>query len=243
MSTNGLPVDPFLFAQQGDSDDNFIYTVPASGEVQPYTATATFTNGSGQAIQPTISIYSAQGNLLARVFPVEPVADGDSAEVTWMPPFGSAASTPSPSGATFVALTADLIWGATSGFYSIPSNDDGVKAVGTGLASTSIAEWEINLSATYTGLMGGAVTIKVLNLDTQPHFGVINWATVQELGTSNRQKLPVNPSATLAASTSTLLPFGASTLPNTLLTIDGSGNATWTATGNYALTASIIVSN
>ena len=51
---------------------------------------------SGQAVQPTISIYSAEGNLLARVFPVGSIADGDTAEVTWMPPFGSAAVSSTP---------------------------------------------------------------------------------------------------------------------------------------------------
>lgn len=98
VSANESPVPPFEFSQTGDFQDSFTYTVPASGEVQPYTATATFANSSGQAIQPTISLYSAQGNLLARVYPADDVADGDTDECTWMPPFGSAASTPSPSG-------------------------------------------------------------------------------------------------------------------------------------------------
>src|SRR5207244_2398876 len=62
------------------------YSVPGAGEVQPQTATATFTNGSGQAILPALRIKSASGNLLALVFPQDKtIAAGQSAEVTWAP--------------------------------------------------------------------------------------------------------------------------------------------------------------
>ena len=94
MSANATPVPPFEFSQKGTFDAPYTYEVPASGEVQPYSATATWDGtGAGGAFQPTISIYSANVNLLARVFPEGvTMQPGDVAEVTFIPPFGSAAS-------------------------------------------------------------------------------------------------------------------------------------------------------
>lgn len=84
-------VPPFLFAQGGTFAAPFEYEVPASGEVQPYTASATYTNASGQAILPALRLKSASGNLLALTFPVgQTIADGSASEVTFVPPFGSA---------------------------------------------------------------------------------------------------------------------------------------------------------
>jgi len=92
-------VPPFLWADSGDFDSPKVYEVPGAGEVQPYTATATFTNNSGQAILPALRIKSDTGNLLSLTFPVgQTVADGDSQEVTFVPPFGSAGSAASSTG-------------------------------------------------------------------------------------------------------------------------------------------------
>lgn len=97
-------VPPFLFGDEGDFASPYEYTVPGSGEVQPYTATATYNNASGQAILPALRIKSASGNLLSLTFPVgETIADGDSAEVTFVPPFGSAGGSSTP--ATPTTLT------------------------------------------------------------------------------------------------------------------------------------------
>ncbi len=92
-------VPPFLFAKQGDNPSPFAYTVPGSGEVQPYTATATYTNASGQAILPALRIKSRSGNLLALVFPSTTIANGSASEVSFVPPFGSAASSAAPASA------------------------------------------------------------------------------------------------------------------------------------------------
>jgi len=86
-------VPPFLWSESGDFDSPVEYTVPGSGEVQPYTATATYTNASGQAILPALRLKSQSGNLLALTFPQgETIADGSASEVTFVPPFGSAGS-------------------------------------------------------------------------------------------------------------------------------------------------------
>lgn len=90
-------VPPFLWADSGDFDSPKVYEVPGAGEVQPYTATATFTNNSGQAILPALRIKSDTGNLLSLTFPVgQTIADGDSQEVTFVPPFGSAQGSATP---------------------------------------------------------------------------------------------------------------------------------------------------
>lgn len=84
-------VPPFLWADAGTFASPKTYTVPGSGEVQPYTATATYVNASGQAILPALRLKSSSGNLLALVFPSATIADSTSAEVSFVPPFGSAA--------------------------------------------------------------------------------------------------------------------------------------------------------
>lgn len=90
-------VPPFLWSDAGTFDSPKQYTVPGAGEVQPYTATATYTNASGQAILPALRIKSAEGALLSLTFPVgSTIAAGASSEVTFVPPFGSAQGTSTP---------------------------------------------------------------------------------------------------------------------------------------------------
>lgn len=199
MSANGNPVDPFEFAQQGDFTDNFTYTVPASGEVQPYTATATFTNNSGQAIQPTISIYSAQGNLLSRTFPAEPVADGDNAEVTWMPPFGSAASSPSPSGSGIQfdtdneggwleVTTNDQIPTGAFGGYSTVFNDN-AGSLGSGNNGVWIQSQDSNILLESdnhdVSLVAGTIPLTASNLVSVQSGGDVNLTATHAFRVTN----------------------------------------------------------
>ena len=88
-------VPPFLWADAGNFSSPHTYTVPGAGEVQPYTSTATYVNGSAQAILPALRIKSQSGNLLALVFPADTIAAGSSSEVSFVPPFGSAATSSS----------------------------------------------------------------------------------------------------------------------------------------------------
>lgn len=108
-------VPPFLYAKAGDNDSPFAYVVPGAGEVQPYTATATYTNASGQAIIPALRIKSQSGNLLALVFPGDTIADGSSAEVSFVPPFGSAASSPAPAASGPNVQMATVVGGSAEG--------------------------------------------------------------------------------------------------------------------------------
>src|SRR5439155_6507641 len=84
-------VPPFLWSDAGTFPSPKTYKVPGAGEVQPYTATATYVNASGQAILPALRIKSAEGALLSLTFPVgSTIANGASSEVTFVPAFGSA---------------------------------------------------------------------------------------------------------------------------------------------------------
>ena len=77
---------PYLFGQQGSQPAPFEYDVPASLEVVPTAATATFdgTGASGDFLA-CLSFYSQAGNLLSRVFPTAKVTAGDVAQVSYAP--------------------------------------------------------------------------------------------------------------------------------------------------------------
>src|SRR5437868_5124762 len=153
-------VPPFLWSDAGDFDSPKEYTVPGAGEVQPYTATATYVNASGQAILPALRIKSAEGALLSLTFPVgSTIANGASSEVTFVPPFGSAqGSSPAPPTttglpwafmqrtsvlvpnfvATQTAVDFDLALGSVSGFTSDAAIFTVGAALGGGIHGISI---------------------------------------------------------------------------------------------------------
>jgi hypothetical protein len=84
-------VPPFLWQDTGTFAVPKTYTVPGAGEVQPYTAHATFDGtGASGTFRPCLTFYSQEGVVLGRYFPVETIAAGASAEVTYTPPFGTA---------------------------------------------------------------------------------------------------------------------------------------------------------
>jgi hypothetical protein len=99
-------VPPYLFEAPGDHDAPFTFTVPASLEVQPYTAHATFdgTNASGD-FRPCLTFYSSDGVRLGRYFPANVVTAGDVQEVTFTPPFGTAAVSSSSGGGGITDIT------------------------------------------------------------------------------------------------------------------------------------------
>jgi hypothetical protein len=90
--SSGATVPPYLFEAPGNHPAPYTFSVAASLEVQPYTAHAIFdgTNASGD-FRPCLTFYSADGVRLGRYFPATVVTAGDVAEVTYTPPFGSAA--------------------------------------------------------------------------------------------------------------------------------------------------------
>lgn len=85
-------VPPFLWSDTGTFAAPKTYTVPGSGEVMPYTAHATFDgSGAGATFRPCLTFYSQEGVVLGRYFPSDTIAAGATAEVTYTPPFGTAA--------------------------------------------------------------------------------------------------------------------------------------------------------
>jgi hypothetical protein len=96
-------VPPYLFEAPGTHDAPFTFAVPASLEVMPYTAHATFdgTGASGD-FRPCLTFYGVDGVVLGRYFPANVVTAGDVQEVTYTPPFGTAAVSPSSGGVTTI---------------------------------------------------------------------------------------------------------------------------------------------
>jgi hypothetical protein len=99
LSANPNTVPPYVFEQKGTFPAPFTYPVPASLEVRPDTATARF-DGSGASgnFLACLTFYGTDGERLGRWFNPTVLAPGDVAEVTYTPPFGSAATNAAPSG-------------------------------------------------------------------------------------------------------------------------------------------------
>src|SRR5437763_1850971 len=161
-------VPPFLWSDAGTFPAPKRYTVPGAGEVMPYTATATYTNASGQAILPALRIKSAEGALLALTFPVgQTIADGASSEVTFVPPCGSAGSAAAAAGFTpkiayagdgFDVITvlagtnADIDWFTfvnPEGYYSATAGANGYVSLDVPSTAPTTAQYYVtaNISA------------------------------------------------------------------------------------------------
>lgn len=97
MSSTAITIPPYVFEQQGTFTAPFTYTIPATLEIRPDTATATF-DGTGAAgdFLACLTFYSPEGSRLCRMFNPNAVTAGDVAEVTFVPPFGAAATNPTP---------------------------------------------------------------------------------------------------------------------------------------------------
>jgi hypothetical protein len=80
--------DPYLFAQDGEKEAPYSYTIPGALELFPSSITARYDgSGAATAFRPCVSIYAQSGELISRTFPSETVAAGDKAEVTFLPFF------------------------------------------------------------------------------------------------------------------------------------------------------------
>lgn len=102
MSDTGVSIPPYVFEQKGTFPAPYTFTVPGSLEIRPDTASAKFdgTGASGPFLA-CLTFISPDGARLCRMFNPNPVAQGDVAEVTYIPPFGAAASSASGSGIQF----------------------------------------------------------------------------------------------------------------------------------------------
>lgn len=129
MSTPGPTIPPYVFAQEGTYNAPFTFQVPATLEIRPDTASATFDGtGAGADFLACLTFYDSAGNRLCRMFNPSPVTAGDVAEVTYIPPFGAAAtSAPTPSGSGDLKLLyAFTITGSAQ--HSIDTDVDGPMA-------------------------------------------------------------------------------------------------------------------
>jgi hypothetical protein len=99
VSTTAPPVPPYVFEQKGTFPAPYTFDVPASLEVRPDTATAKFdgTNASGPFLA-CLTMVGSDGERLGRWFNPTILQPGDKAEVTYTPPFGSAATSAAPGG-------------------------------------------------------------------------------------------------------------------------------------------------
>lgn len=97
--SSGASVPPYVFTQKGTFDAPFPFDVPGSLEVRPDTAHAIFdgTGASGDFLA-CLTFIDSDGNVLARQFNPDGVKQGQVMEVTFIPPFGSAATSAAPSG-------------------------------------------------------------------------------------------------------------------------------------------------
>ncbi|HTR78226.1 MAG TPA: hypothetical protein VMH39_08955 [Gemmatimonadaceae bacterium] len=226
---------PWEWSENPSGSAPYTYTVPASLEVMPYTSTAVF-DGSGAAgdFVPTLSLYSQTGGLLARVFPSTKVTAGDTATVTWVPPFGSAASSPTPSGGnTFSSfMEVELGWAASG------SPGDSV-IVGLSLLYGDVLSGVTRyntMCVVLEGTAGGDITFAGTNADP-----VNTWfidevkGAFQDLASSTHQTFLNTPSQYVAPSTTSDFAFDnvghVGALVDTTTT-----PATWIADGRYACT-------
>lgn len=163
MSPSGT-VPPYLFSQEGTFDAPFIFSVPASLEVQPYTAHAIFdgTNASGD-FRPCLTFYSDSGVVLGRYFPATAMAQGDVNEVTYTPPFGTAA-----------------VDSGTGGISEITSTDGSVTVTDPFGPVTNLA---VLAGASKLELLGAnPVALTATNVGT-PSWSHISGATLVDLTT------------------------------------------------------------
>ena len=93
MSSTANSVPPYVFENKGTFPAPFTFSVPASLEVRPDTATARFdgTGASGNFLA-CLTFYGTDGERLGRWFNPTVLTPGQVAEVTYTPPFGSAAT-------------------------------------------------------------------------------------------------------------------------------------------------------
>lgn len=116
-------VPPYVFEQKGTFDAPFEFDVPASLEVRPETATAKFDGtGASGSFLACLTFYGSDGERLGRWFNPTVLAPGSKAEVTFTPPFGSAATNVTPSGVSGVF---EVIDGSTVP-VNAPANGNGV---------------------------------------------------------------------------------------------------------------------
>ena len=237
MSTTAS-VPPYLFSQEGTFDAPFTFEVPASLEVQPYTAHATF-DGSGASgdFRPCLTFYSASGVVLGRYFPAEVLHSGDVAEVTYTPPFGTAPVSPSPAGGATVDFGVILEM-----IHSGPLDFARVSQLGYLATIDPIPVGsEVFLTTAWTMPIGGPVTVTGVNPQATPLDFQIIEAMVQQVGATSRESLAGN-AVTIPGGGSANLTWDFTFGPNSLLDITTPDTPTIKAAGTYIVSVTVNVS-
>lgn len=162
---------PYLFSQQGTHADPFAYVVPASLEVVPTAATATFDgSGAGSPFLACLSFYAQSGELLSRVYPTLAIAAGEVSPVSYAPFPGGLTSSSTPfvldvtDGSTSVSPTTEIDFTSGATVTNLGSGVAGVAvagAVGTTIARYQLANASIGSGAQapldWTHLSGAAL--------------------------------------------------------------------------------------
>lgn len=150
--------------QPGTFPAPYTVNVPGSLEVRPDTASAVFDGtGAGGSFLACLTFISPEGSRLCRMFNPTPVNAGDVAEVTFIPPFGSAAS---GSGGTGTNLTTTN----TGGTVTVDPTTE--LLIGSGITLTNPSGGTAELVAS-----GGG---SGLAFDTDPQSG--DWLVVSTTG-------------------------------------------------------------
>lgn len=123
---------PYVLENKGEFDAPLTLTVPASLEIRPDTATAKFDGtGASGAFLACLTFYGTNGERLCRMFSPTILQPGDVAEVTYIPPFGSAAT----SAATSAGIQFDT--DNEGGWLDVTANNKDASGRGIFLADAS----------------------------------------------------------------------------------------------------------
>lgn len=145
---------PWEWTEQISAPAPYEYKFTGTDQVELYTSTCVY-DGTGASADfvPALAIYSPTGGLLGRVFPQGVVAQGKKGSVTFVPPFGAAASAPAGSGAGIYFATSPQ-----SGSY-LDITTTGTDANGVGVAIIDTGGGGIELQAGEGELLIGGTAV------------------------------------------------------------------------------------
>lgn len=241
MSSTATTLPPYVFEQKGTFPVPYTYTVPGSLEFRGDTASGTFdgTGASGDFLA-CLTFYSPEGSLLCRMFNPTAVKAGDTAVVTFIPPFGSAASS-SGAAAALARAYGTLQWGATAGWYGFPSNDDGVTAFNGVTMGDLGTDNYMELVAVYEAFGTGELHLEVTNQDTQDRNVGMYRGNVVDLASGHREWFANGTFVPVAAGATVTVPWAPafSDVGGPLINLTNPSAPTWVSSGLYGITLTL----
>lgn len=226
---------PLTNAVEGEGSSSATYTLPLTGRLMVESVYAEIDASAG-ASTPELIVRDKSGAVIAKKRQTAELAAGSPGSATWSLRLADEAQSGSPA----IPFDFSMIWGATAGFYSFPSNDDGVKPGVTIPLDPAAFEAEATLTATYLALAGGTIRCSVYNPDTVAHQAFLSWVSIQQAGSNNRQFAGTPNPVTLPPGVITLLPFGMANVPQHLVNTSVTP-PTWIAGAVYTIAATVIV--